>query len=103
MASCDSASRIVGAVDGAAHRMCCAVIALLAWLAAFDSPAQQLRAQPYADQLLVRAIRRIAQPITGSAGDYDRLIAAIGDARIVMLGEDTHGTREHYLERARIT
>ncbi|MDP2809711.1 MAG: erythromycin esterase family protein, partial [Rhodocyclaceae bacterium] len=44
-----------------------------------------------------------AQPITGADGDYDALMAMIGDARIVMLGEATHGSREFHRERARIT
>jgi erythromycin esterase-like protein len=34
---------------------------------------------------------------------YDRLLERIGDARFVLLGEASHGTREFYLERARIT
>lgn len=44
-----------------------------------------------------------AQPVTGVPADYDALLAMIGDARIVMLGESTHGSREFYRERARIT
>ena len=44
-----------------------------------------------------------AHPVTGSNGDYDALLDAIGDASLVLLGESTHGTREFYLERARIT
>lgn len=59
--------------------------------------------QPVGDATIVRELRRIAQPLTGGARDYDRLFDAIGDARIVLLGEDTHGTSEHYSERARIT
>ena len=35
--------------------------------------------------------------------DYDALLARIGDARFVLLGEATHGTHEFYRERARIT
>jgi erythromycin esterase-like protein len=35
--------------------------------------------------------------------NYDRLFAAIGNARLVLLGEATHGTHEFYVERARIT
>jgi len=56
-----------------------------------------------ADALVVRTLARAARPIAGGARDYDALLAAIGDARIVLLGEDTHGTHEHYVERARIT
>lgn len=58
---------------------------------------------PTGDATVVRELRRIAQPLNGGARDYDRLLESIGDARIVLLGEDTHGTSEHYAERARIT
>lgn len=43
------------------------------------------------------------QPLTGAATDYDALLALTADARVVMLGEATHGSREFYRERARIT
>ena len=49
------------------------------------------------------AIRRDAIPITGDARDYDALVDRIGDARLVLLGEASHGTHEFYRERARIT
>src|SRR5216110_736029 len=48
-------------------------------------------------------VREIAEPLSGSANDYDRLLRLIGDARFVLLGEATHGTREFYFERAAIT
>ena len=51
----------------------------------------------------VTAVRAAAHPVTGTAGDYDPLLATIGDARFVLLGESTHGTHEYYRERARIT
>ncbi|MQA92438.1 MAG: erythromycin esterase family protein [Gemmatimonas sp.] len=41
--------------------------------------------------------------ITGGASDYDTLLDLVDDARIVLLGEATHGTHEFYAERARIT
>lgn len=44
-----------------------------------------------------------AHPIRGEAGDYDRLMERVGDARIVLLGEASHGTHEFYVERHRIT
>ncbi|MEO8137597.1 MAG: erythromycin esterase family protein [Betaproteobacteria bacterium] len=50
-----------------------------------------------------QAIRRVAHPIAGLPQDYDRLLEAIGGARIVLLGEDTHGTREFYQARALLT
>jgi len=48
-------------------------------------------------------IREVAQPLTGSANDYDSLLDLIGDSRIVLLGEASHGTHEFYFERAAIT
>src|SRR6266566_2992299 len=48
-------------------------------------------------------IREVAKPLAGSAGDYDSLLALIGDARFVLLGEASHGTHEFYRERAQIT
>jgi erythromycin esterase-like protein/predicted phosphoribosyltransferase len=51
----------------------------------------------------IDVIRRSAIPLAGGAGDYDALLEAIGDARIVLLGEASHGTHEFYRERALIT
>jgi erythromycin esterase-like protein len=48
-------------------------------------------------------VREIAQPLTGSANDYDALLKLIGGARFVLLGEASHGTHEFYFERAAIT
>jgi erythromycin esterase-like protein len=49
------------------------------------------------------ALRSAAHPLTGAAHDHDPLLELIGDARIVLLGEASHGTHEFYGERARIT
>src|SRR5262245_17116590 len=67
--------------------------------AAPHAPPQRA-ARPLAAHEFVRAH---AQPLSGDARDYDGLIAAIGDAQIVLIGEATHGTREFYQERAIIT
>jgi erythromycin esterase-like protein len=41
--------------------------------------------------------------LTDTAEDIDRILEAIGDARIVLIGESTHGTHEFYRMRAEIT
>jgi protein-L-isoaspartate(D-aspartate) O-methyltransferase len=50
-------------------------------------------------------IREVAEPIRGSSADADvaPLLERIGDARIVLIGEATHGTSEFYALRANIT
>jgi erythromycin esterase-like protein len=52
---------------------------------------------------LTEAIAAAAHQHTGSPADDDALLALIGDARFVLLGEATHGTHEFYEQRARIT
>src|SRR5215213_9346953 len=42
-------------------------------------------------------------PLSQAGDDYDSLLDLIGDARVVLLGEASHGTHEFYRERARIT
>jgi erythromycin esterase-like protein len=48
-------------------------------------------------------VAEAARPISGAPQDYDELVDRIGDARVVLCGEGTHGTHEFYRERARIT
>jgi len=60
-------------------------------------------ALPLGERAVLDAVRREAYPLTGDHRDYDALLALIGDARIVLLGEASHGTHEFYRERARIT
>src|SRR5881392_3319891 len=52
---------------------------------------------------LVSAVRAAAQPLRGASHDYDPLLARIGDARFVLLGEASHGTHEYYTWRAAIS
>jgi len=51
----------------------------------------------------VEVVRRRAVPLKGDPAQYDALLEGIGDARVVLLGEATHGTHEFYRERAFIT
>src|SRR5690349_4845679 len=51
----------------------------------------------------LRTLRAAAIPIEGEPDDYDSLLFRIGDARVVLIGEASHGTHEFYRERARIT
>ena len=55
------------------------------------------------DRSLAESLRDAIHPLTGAGADYDPLLELVGDARIVLLGEATHGTHEFYRERARIT
>ena len=48
-------------------------------------------------------LREAAHPLEGAGRDYDPLLDMVGDARVVLLGEASHGTHEFYRERARIT
>jgi erythromycin esterase-like protein len=53
--------------------------------------------------VLAKLIREVALPLIGSPKDYDPLLDLIGEARLVLLGEASHGTHEFYRERAQIT
>lgn len=53
--------------------------------------------------LLTDVLREAAHPLVGEREDYDPLLKMIGDARLVLIGEASHGTHEFYRERAQIT
>lgn len=55
------------------------------------------------DRSVSRAIREAAHPLAGSSQDFEPLMARIGDARFVLIGEASHGTHEFYRIRAAIT
>src|SRR5215217_5212554 len=52
---------------------------------------------------VTESIRKAASPLSGEVHDYNQLLALIGNARLCLLGEATHGTHEFYRERAEIT
>jgi protein-L-isoaspartate(D-aspartate) O-methyltransferase len=59
---------------------------------------------PRAEMPVAHLIRETCQPIAGiDEVDLGPLLDQIGDARVVLLGEATHGTSEFYRMRARIT
>src|ERR1700719_3698440 len=51
----------------------------------------------------IDCIRQASQPLSGAQHELDPLISAIGDARLVLIGEAFHGTHELYSTRAAIT
>ncbi|MBJ3776587.1 erythromycin esterase family protein [Acuticoccus mangrovi] len=52
---------------------------------------------------LIEEIRSEAIPLAGSDAAFDRILALAADARFVLIGEATHGTREFYAMRAELT
>lgn len=51
----------------------------------------------------IETIRRSAEPLLGEPSDYDALIERCEKAKVVLLGEATHGTHEFYEARSEIT
>lgn len=49
------------------------------------------------------ALRAAAHPLVGSRDDFDPVLRLVGDARLVLLGEASHGTHEFYRIRGEIT
>lgn len=85
------------------------LIALLARLgfgallvAACHALAADDRPGPWSDELIAE-LRAAAQPLSGDDLDYEPLLASIGEAKVVMLGEATHGSTEFYRQRARLS
>jgi erythromycin esterase-like protein len=55
------------------------------------------------ERALARAVQSAARPLHGTPEDFDPLLDLIGDARLVLLGEASHGTHDFYRVRAEIT
>jgi erythromycin esterase-like protein len=51
----------------------------------------------------MQVLRDVAHPLRGTSDDFDPLLALIGGARFVLIGEASHGTHEFYRIRAEIT
>lgn len=58
---------------------------------------------PRSDRLIIGAVRDAAHRLHGTPADFDPLLSAVGDARLVLLGEASHGTHDFYRVRAEIT
>jgi erythromycin esterase-like protein len=55
------------------------------------------------DYILTDLVKEAAHPLAGSPEDYDPLMKLVGNARLALLGEASHGTHEFYRQRAEIT
>lgn len=55
------------------------------------------------DDHALDAMRRCARPLAGAVPDYDAIVDRARSAKLVLLGEASHGTHEFYAERARIS
>ena len=64
--------------------------------------AERPRVREEADPLAL-VIARDASPWLGVSADFEPLEPLVRDARVVLIGEASHGTREFYEERARVT
>jgi erythromycin esterase-like protein len=55
------------------------------------------------DAAAIRAVADAAHPLLGTPRDFDPLLELVGSARVVLLGEASHGTHDFYRVRAEIT
>jgi erythromycin esterase-like protein/predicted phosphoribosyltransferase len=66
-------------------------------------PVSGRESEPAVHRDAIGVARGQAWRLTGEPGQYQPLIDGVRDARVVLLGEATHGTHEFYRERAFIT
>ncbi len=52
---------------------------------------------------VVSIIKKYAHRLTGSPEDYDSIVAMVGDAQFVFIGEASHGTHEFYHMRCELS
>src|SRR4051812_35512595 len=55
------------------------------------------------DSLMLQSIRRAARPFGDSLAELRPLLDELGGARLVLLGEASHGTHEFYWLRAELS
>ena len=55
------------------------------------------------DETLIDAIAETARPMAGAVDDFDPILELAGNARVVLIGEASHGTDEFYERRAELT
>ena len=53
--------------------------------------------------MLIDAIATTAHPLVGGMEDFEPILDLVGDARLVLIGEATHGTHDFYHLRAQLT
>ena len=56
-----------------------------------------------AEGMLIDAIATTAHPLVGGMEDFEPILDLVGDARLVLIGEATHGTHDFYHLRAQLT
>jgi erythromycin esterase-like protein len=81
----------------------------MAWrakiLAAGGSPLRRVIGSLVATRESMASVdlRAAAHPLDGTESDHCALLDQVGNARLVLLGEGSHGTHDFYYERAEIT
>ena len=55
------------------------------------------------ERVLIDAIAETAHPLVDSMEDLEPILELVGDARLVLIGEATHGTHDFYHQRAQLT
>lgn len=53
--------------------------------------------------MLIDALATTAHPLVGGMEDFEPILDLVGDARLVLIGEATHGTHDFYHLRAQLT
>jgi protein-L-isoaspartate(D-aspartate) O-methyltransferase len=76
------------------------------WPEASSAPSSsppQAKPQRRTAATAAEIVAHSAEPFAGIDSEHEALLGRIGDSRVVLLGEATHGTAEFYDMRARIT